>query len=76
MRSKVGLTSRSGLKSRKHKIGRRLRNVRDQKRIEVSILYPCRNEEGTIKDCLMEADSALREANVMGESVVVDNGST
>lgn len=76
MRSKVGVTSRSGLKLRKDKIGRRLSNVRDQKRIEVSILYPCRNEEGTIKDCLMEADSALREANVLGELVVVDNGST
>jgi glycosyltransferase involved in cell wall biosynthesis len=30
----------------------------------------------TIQDCLKEADSALREANVMGELVVVDNGST
>ena len=76
MRSSVGLTSRSGLKSGENKIGRHLRNKMDQKRVDVSILFPCRNEEVTIQDCLKEADTALREANVMGELVVVDNGST
>ena len=76
MRSTAGLTSISGLKSGKNKIGRHLRNKMGQKRIELCILFPCRNEEVTIQDCLKEADSALREANVMGELVVVDNGST
>ena len=76
MRSTAGLTSRSGLKSSKNKIGRHLRNATTQKRVEISILFPCRDEEVTIQDCLKEADSALREANVMGELVVVDNGST
>jgi glycosyltransferase involved in cell wall biosynthesis len=76
VRSVAGLTTRPGPKSGKKQIVRRLRNATADKRIEVSILLPCRNEEVTIKDCLKEADSALREASVMGELVVVDNGST
>ena len=39
-------------------------------------MFPCRNEGVTIKDCLKEADSALRNTKVRGELVVVDNGST
>jgi len=76
VRSVAGLTTRPGRKSGKKQIVRRLRNATTDKRIEVSILFPCRNEEVTIKDCLKEADSALREAKVKGELVVVDNGST
>jgi len=76
MRSSVGLTAVSGQKSCKDKIGLRLRNETGHKGIEVSILFPCRNEEVTIKDCLKEAEIALRNAKVRGELVVVDNGST
>ena len=76
MRSAAGLTSRSGQKSGKDKIVRRLRNATTQKRIEITILFPCRDEEVTIQDCLKEADTALLNAQVNGELVVVDNGST
>ena len=76
MRSAQELTSRSGLKFGKDKIVRRLRNATTQKRIEITILFPCRDEEVTIQDCLKEADTALRNAKVIGELVVVDNGST
>lgn len=76
VRSPVEFINRPGSKSREKKIVRRLRNATADKRIEVSILFPCRNEEMTIRDCLKEADSVLREANVRGELVVVDNGST
>jgi len=65
-----------GTKYEKGIILRQLRNVTGHKRIEVSILFPCRNEGVTIKDCLKEADSALRNTKVRGELVVVDNGST
>lgn len=76
MRSAKGLTFRSGLKSAKDRIVRRLRNATTQKRVELSILFPCRDEEATIQDCLKEADTALFNARVKGELVVVDNGST
>ena len=76
MRSKVGLTSRSSVKSGKDKIVRRLGYATALKRIEVCILFPCRNEERTIQHCLKEADTALLKAQVIGELVVVDNGST
>jgi glycosyltransferase involved in cell wall biosynthesis len=76
MKSMAGLTGMSGRKSGKGKIGRRLRNGTGHKEIEVSILFPCRNEEVTIKHCLKKADTALRNAKVIGELVVVDNGST
>jgi len=76
MRSSVELTAMSGQKSCKDKIGRRLRNETGHKEIEVSILFPCRNEEVTIQDCLKEAEIALRNTKVRGELVVVDNGST
>ena len=76
MRSAAGLTSRLGQKTGKDKIVRRLRNATTQKRIEITILFPCRDEEATIQDCLKEADTALLNAQVNGELVVVDNGST
>ena len=76
MRTAAGLTSRFGQKSGQDKIVRRLRNATTQKRIEITILFPCRDEEVTIQDCLKEADTALLNAQVNGELVVVDNGST
>jgi len=65
-----------GTKYEKGIIMRHLRNATGHKGIEVSILFPCRNEDVTIKDCLKEADLALRNTKVRGELVVVDNGST
>jgi hypothetical protein len=71
MKSSVQLTAMSGQKSCKDKIGRRLRNEMDHKGIEVSILFPCRNEEVTIQHCLKEAEISLRNTKVRGELVVV-----
>ena len=76
MRSEEGLTTRPGPKAGKKKFVRPLRKATADKRIEVCILFPCRNEEVTIQDCLKEADTALLNAQVNGELVVVDNGST
>ena len=45
-------------------------------RIEVSVVIPCLNEEGSIAGCVQKALLFFREKNLRGEVVVVDNGST
>jgi glycosyltransferase involved in cell wall biosynthesis len=42
---------------------------------EVSIVMPCLNEADTLALCIKKAQQALREAGVMGEIIVADNGS-
>jgi glycosyltransferase involved in cell wall biosynthesis len=42
---------------------------------EVSIVMPCLNEADTLALCINKAQQALREAGVMGEIIVADNGS-
>ena len=44
--------------------------------IEVSIVMPCLNEADTIATCIQKAQRALREAEIPGEVIVADNGST
>src|SRR6266566_192554 len=44
--------------------------------IEVSVVIPCLNEEGTLASCIEKARRALQEHNITGEIVVADNGST
>jgi glycosyltransferase involved in cell wall biosynthesis len=44
--------------------------------LEVSIVIPCLNEAETITDCVKEAREALQEAEIFGEIIVADNGST
>lgn len=44
--------------------------------VEVSIVIPCLNEADTIERCVEKAVRAMREANIKGEVVVADNGST
>ena len=44
--------------------------------IEVSIVMPCLNEADTLAICIEKAQRALREANINGEILVADNGST
>jgi glycosyltransferase involved in cell wall biosynthesis len=44
--------------------------------IEVSIVMPCLNEADTLETCLKKAFAALDRANISGEVVVADNGST
>lgn len=44
--------------------------------IEVSVVMPCLNEAETLETCIVKAQRAMREANIAGEVVVADNGST
>ena len=50
--------------------------VRDAEAIELSVVMPCLNEAETLEICIRKAQQALREANVAGEVVIADNGST
>src|SRR4051812_12898653 len=44
--------------------------------VEVSIVMPCLNEADTLAVCIEKAKRALREANISGEILIADNGST
>ena len=44
--------------------------------IELSVVMPCLNEAETLEVCIRKAQRAMREANIAGEVVVADNGST
>jgi len=44
--------------------------------IELSIVMPCLNEGETLEACILKAQKALKEANIAGEVIVADNGST
>ena len=46
------------------------------KKIELSILMPCLNEEVTIGTCIDKAQKFLDDNNVSGEIIIADNGST
>jgi hypothetical protein len=45
-------------------------------RLDVSVVLPCLNEEGSVGLCVNEAREAFAAAGIRGEVVVVDNGST
>ncbi len=44
--------------------------------IELSVVMPCLNEADTVSVCVEKAVRALREAGIVGEVIVADNGST
>lgn len=44
--------------------------------IEVSVVLPCLNEAETVASCISRAWEGLRAADVIGEVIVADNGST
>lgn len=44
--------------------------------VELSIVMPCLNEARTIAACVRQAQAALSDANLVGEIIVADNGST
>jgi glycosyltransferase involved in cell wall biosynthesis len=44
--------------------------------VELSVVMPCLNEAETLGTCVQKALNALAEANVAGEVIVADNGST
>jgi len=43
---------------------------------QLSIVMPCLNEILTIRDCVEEAITAMKNAGICGEVVIADNGST
>jgi len=44
--------------------------------VEVSIVMPCLNEADTLSVCIEKAQKALLDADIAGEIIVADNGST
>jgi glycosyltransferase involved in cell wall biosynthesis len=44
--------------------------------IELSVVMPCLNEAETLEACILEAQQGLRNAQVSGEIIIADNGST
>ena len=50
--------------------------VDEPETVEVSVVMPCLNEAETLETCIGEAQGALRDANIAGEIIVADNGST
>ena len=50
--------------------------VKEAEAIELSVVMPCLNEAETLEVCIRKAQRALREANIAGEIVVADNGSS
>lgn len=44
--------------------------------VEVSVVMPCLNEAETLETCIRKAQRALNEAQIIGEIVIADNGST
>ncbi|HNZ55486.1 MAG TPA: glycosyltransferase family 2 protein [Candidatus Paceibacterota bacterium] len=50
-------------------------NNSDSKKISVSVILPCHNEEKAIARCILEAKKVLRETNLYGEVIVSDSSS-
>jgi glycosyltransferase involved in cell wall biosynthesis len=44
--------------------------------LELTVVMPCLNEERTLPRCIGKALNAMREHGIVGEVVIVDNGST
>ena len=45
------------------------------KQFDMSLVFPCLNEEKTLKECLLEARRIANESGLSVELVVADNGS-
>jgi glycosyltransferase involved in cell wall biosynthesis len=50
--------------------------AKESETLEASVVMPCLNEAETLESCIRKAQRALREANIVGEVVVADNGSS
>ena len=50
--------------------------MRQAETIELSVVMPCLNEAETLETCIRKAQQAMRGANIAGEVIVADNGST
>ena len=44
--------------------------------IELSVVMPCLNEAETLAACIVKAQQALEKAQISGEIIIADNGST
>lgn len=51
-------------------------NVDDTSAIELTVLMPCLDEAETLQICIEKALQGIKEANVVGEVLIADNGST
>src|SRR5437016_14150635 len=49
---------------------------KEVKSLELSVVMPCLNEAETIESCVRKSLQVLEEANIAGEVIVADNGST
>src|SRR5271156_4878894 len=50
--------------------------VADAEPIELSVVMPCLNEAETLESCIRKAQQAMQSANIAGEVIVADNGSS
>lgn len=50
--------------------------LRQEEPLELSVVMPCLNEEETLATCIRKAQRAIADANIAGEVIVADNGST
>src|SRR5260370_25106762 len=48
----------------------------DQPSVELSVILPCLNEAEAVQICIAKAHETMRAANICGEVIVADNGST
>ena len=50
--------------------------LHQEEAVELSVVMPCLNEAETLERCIVKAQLALEKANIAGEVVIADNGST
>ena len=50
--------------------------VPKKKKIDLSVVIPCLNEDETIEVCINKAKNSFKKLKIVGEVVVADNGST
>ncbi len=50
--------------------------LRQEEPLELSVVMPCLNEAETLATCIRKAQRAIADANIAGEVIVADNGST
>jgi glycosyltransferase involved in cell wall biosynthesis len=50
--------------------------VLDQASVELSVVLPCLNEAETLQLCIVKTQESMRAADIRGEVIVADNGST
>jgi len=67
----VGVALKSGLQTSPVPLP-----LRQTEGLEVSVVMPCLNEAETLATCIGKALAALREANIAGEVIIADNGSS